>query len=362
MHKYYAPAFHVVVNGVRLAADISKNIKQISVVTKPDSLDDFTFTVVNSYPKLRWTHTSDADLFDVGASVTIELGYVDDTEAVFKGEITKITPSFPDSGAPTVAVEGHTRLHWLQGDRKTRTFQKMTDAQIVARIAQESGLTPVIEDSQVTHDYIIQTNLSDLDFIKARAEQAHFEILMDDKKLIYRKAKEDQPKVYTLVWGYPQMGLSPIPNMLPLKSFNPSLNTTNQSDTVKVKGYDPKTKKAVTGTAGIGDENRRMGSKVGPQVAQTAFQKSKEFVRVGPLGSQAEMDQLARSIYNKKAMNFVQGEGATIGVPALRAGLVIEVLGVGPKFSGLYYVDQATHSLGDDGYHTTFTVKRNAVQ
>jgi phage protein D len=352
----------VEVNGVRLTADISRHIQQISVVTKPDSLDDFSFTVVNHYPEMKWTHSSDADLFDVGASVTIELGYVDETEAVFKGEITTITPTFPESGSPTVAIAGHTRLHWLQGDRKTRTFQKMTDAQIVARIAQESGLTPQIEDTQVKHDYIIQSNQSDLEFIQARAEQAHFEVLVDDKKLIYRKAKEDQPKIFTLAWGHPQIAGSPGPNTLPLKSFNPSLNTTNQSDTVKVQGYDPATKKAVVGKAGIGDENRKMGSQSGPQVAKDAFKKAKEFVRVGPLGSQAEMDQLAKAIYNKNAMNFVQGEGTTIGVPALRAGLVVEVLGVGRKFSGLYYVDQATHTIDDSGYHTSITVKRNAVQ
>ena len=69
MPKYYAPAFNVQVNGVKLAADISKNITQISVVTKPDSLDNFSFTVVNAYPKMRWTHTSDADLFVEGSSV-----------------------------------------------------------------------------------------------------------------------------------------------------------------------------------------------------------------------------------------------------------------------------------------------------
>jgi phage protein D len=360
--KYFAPAFNVHVNGVRLAADISKNIQQISVITKPDSLDNFSFTVVNAYPKMRWTHTPDADLFSEGAAVSIELGYVDDTQAVFQGEITKISPTFPESGAPTVAIEGHTRLHWLQGDRKTRTFQKMTDAQIVARIAQDAGLTPQAEDTQVKHDYIIQSNLSDLEFIRQRAKLLHYEVLVEDKKLIYRKAKEDQPKRFTMVWGYPQLGFSPGPGTLPLRSFNPSMNTMNQPGAVSVKGYDPATKKELTGKAGIGDENRKMGAQTGPQVSQTAFRKSKEFVRVGPIASQAELDQQARAIYNEHAMKFVEGDGATIGVPAFRAGLVVELLGLGPKFSGLYYVDEATHTIADGGYSTTFKVKRNAVK
>ena len=362
MPKYFAPAFNVQVNGVKLAADISKNITQISVVTKPDSLDNFSFTVVNAYPKMRWTHTSDADLFVEGAAVTIELGYVDDTEAVFQGEITQISPTFPDGGTPTVAIEGHTRLHWLQGDRKTRTFQKMTDAQIVAKIAQDAGLTPQIEDTTVQHDYMIQTNLSDLEFIRQRAALLHFEVLVEDKKLIYRKAKEDQPKKFTMVWGYPQLGFAPGPDTLPLRSFNPKMNTMDQPSSVTVKGYDPATKKEMTGKAGIGDENRKMGAQSGPQVSQAAHPKPKEMVRVGPIASQAELDQQAKAIYNEHAMKFVEGDGVTIGVPALRAGVVVELLGLGPKFSGMYYVNEATHTIGDSGYSTNFSVKRNAVK
>jgi Bacteriophage probable baseplate hub protein len=362
MPKYFDPTFTILVNNVGLAADVSKNIQQLSVTTKPDSLDEFSFTVVNAYPKMRWTHTPDANLFAVGSSVTIELGYVEYTQAVFQGEITKISPTFPDSGMPTVAIEGHTCLHWLERDKKTQTFQKMTDAQIVAKIAQDAGLTPNTEDSQVQHDYVIQSNQTDLQFIKSRAEQIHFEVLAEGKKLIFRRAKEDQPKMYTLVWAYPQSGLGPDPDSLPLQSFTPTMNTTDQPSSVTVQGYDPSTKQAVSGKAQIGDEYRQMGSRTGPQVAQDAAHKPREFVRVGPLASQAELDQMAKAAYNDKAMQFVQGSGTTIGLPDLRAGNVIELLGLGPIFNGLYYVDEATHTIGQDGYRLSFTVKRNAVQ
>jgi phage protein D len=362
MPKYFDPTFRIQVNGAALAADVSENIQQLSVVTKPDSLDEFSFTVVNAYPKMRWTHTPDADLFAEGAAVTIELGYVNDLQAVFQGEITKISPTFPDSGMPTVAIEGHTRLHWLERDRKTRTFQQMTAAQIVARIAQDAGLTPQMEDSSVQHDYVIQSNQSDLQFIKSLAEKIHYEVLVQDKKLLFRKAKEDQPKMYTLVWAYPQLGFAPGADTLPLKSFSPTMNTKDQPSNVTVRGYDPNTKQKVVGKAGIGDEYRKMGSSTGPQVAQDAGHKPREFVRVGPLASQAEIDQQAKAVYNDKAMNFVQGSGSTIGLPALRAGSVVELLGLGPKFSGVYYVDQATHNIGESGYLIDFTVKRNAVK
>ena len=67
------------------------------------------------------------------------------------------------------------------------------------------------------------------------------------------------------------------------------------------------------------------------------------------------------SILNGRARAFVTGSGRAIGRPALRAGGVIELAGVGKTFDGKYYVVQSTHLYGEDGYHTSFRVRRNAV-
>jgi phage protein D len=115
------------------------------------------------------------------------------------------------------------------------------------------------------------------------------------------------------------------------------------------------------GRAGPGDEMCKLGSQAGPELTQSAFQRSKEMVRVGPVASQAELDQQAKGLYNESAMKFIQGSGATIGLPGLRAGKIIELKGLGPRFSGLYQVEEATHTISGSGFLTTFTAKRNAV-
>jgi uncharacterized protein len=363
MPNYFSPAFRIEVDGSRLAADVSKNIQQVTVVSRPSAVDTFTLTVANAYPKLPWTHTSDADLFKVGADVSIEMGYVDQMRNVMRGEITKLSPVFPESGVPTIGVEGHTRLHWLHGSKKTRTFQRMTDKQIVERIAQEVGLRSKAEDTQVTHEYIMQANQTDLEFVQARARRIHFEILIeDDRTLVFRRSKEDEPKAYTLVWGQVHEGFSPPADMLPLKSFSPTMTTMNQPDEVIVRGYNPQTKREVIGRARVGDEVRRLGDSAGPEMTQRAFNRQQQVVNVGPVSSQAEADQQARAIYNERAMQFLEGSGATIGEAGLRSGMIVDLQGLGPKFSGLYYIDEATHTLGGSGYQTSFTVKRNAAQ
>ncbi len=348
---HFAPAFNVAINGSGLEADVSRHIIEITVEQEPGALDHFSLTLANPYPAMRWTHTRDADLFQEGHAIRVDMGYVDRLQTLFDGEITSLSPSFPESGAPTVAVEGYTRLHRLRGSPKTRTFQDMTDTRIAETIARDLGLTPQAEDSATTHPYIIQYSQTDLAFLLERASRIRFELLVDGKTLIFRKAEDDRPKTITLEWGRT------------LKSFHPVMNALRPVSTVQVRGYDAANKQEIVGRAGAGAEDARMeGAQTGAEIAAQAFDRRQEEIQVQiPIASQQEADQLARAIYNARALEFITGGGSSIGLPELRAGQVIELLGLGPRFSGLYYVTQATHRIDDAGYHTTFQVRRNAA-
>ena len=348
---YFAPAFRVAVNGAELAADISKNVMDVSVTNEPDTLDHFSLTLANPYPTMPWTHTDKAELFLEGNAVTIELGYVDDLQPMFDGEITSISPAFPESRMPTVRIEGYTRLHWLRGTPRTRTFLDVKDSEIAGRIAADLGLNPDVGDTATKHPYVLQFNQTDLAFLVERARAIRFELVVQGKVLSFQRAGNDQSRSYTLVWGQS------------LKSFSPTMNTLDQVSKVVVRGYDPVTKKEISGSAGEGAEDTTMGgSQTGADAAARGFGRRKEEIRTDiPVASQEEADQLARAIYNDRALEFVTGSGSSIGLPDLRAGRTVELDGLGPRFSGLYYITRSTHTIGAGGYQTTFSVKRNSV-
>jgi phage protein D len=363
MPDFFAPAFQVIVNGAALAADVSCNVESISVTTKPDTLDDFSLTVVNTYPRLRWTHTSDSNLFLEGNNVQIALGYVDGLQDVFQGEITKISPNFPESGEPTVIIEGHTKMHRLHASRSTRTFNNITDKQMVERIGADLGFDVEAEDAGVSYDYVIQANQTDLDFVLGLAARIHFELLVIGKKLIFRKCREAAPETYTLVWGYPQEAFAPPSNIFPLTSFAPTLDARQPVCDVSVRGWDVQNKTQFVGRASMSDQNGEMaGSIKAGNVWSSAFKNNRSYIAVRtPVYTQGEADEQARAIYNNRACEMVTGRGKTIGLPQLRAGKVIKLDGLGPRFNGNYYVDESTHTLDQNGYFTTFTVKRNAI-
>jgi hypothetical protein len=46
---YFAPAFWVEIDGTTLAADISSNIQEVSVVSQSNTMDTFKFTLVDPH-------------------------------------------------------------------------------------------------------------------------------------------------------------------------------------------------------------------------------------------------------------------------------------------------------------------------
>ncbi len=363
MTNYFAPAFRILVNGSRLKANISYEIEQVQVVSKPDTMDTFSFTIANPMPKMRWTHTSDADLFREGSTVKIAMGYVDDLQDMIEGEITTITPSFPAGDIPSVTIEGQTLLHRLHGTNNTRTFQSVSDKDIAEKIGQDLNLQVEADDPGTQYDYVMQPNQTDLEFLRERARRLHYEILVQGKKLIFRKSQEGMAKTYTLVWAQAQKAVASGSNMLPLTTFALKMDATAPHSKVQSRSYDHNSKQAFVSHAGPSDQNSKMGGKqAGGDVRSSAFKSERMHVHVTtPFGSQAECDEHAKASYNNQAMGLVSGTAETIGVPDLRAGTVIQMLGVGLRFEGEYRIDEATHEIGGDGYKTSLQVKRNSV-
>ncbi len=71
-----------------------------------------------------------------------------------------------------------------------------------------------------------------------------------------------------------------------------------------------------------------------------------------------EAKDLAIAELKRRNNGFIQGTLEVAGDPALRPGITIDVLKVGVRFSGRYYVTQARHSLGEGGYRTTLEIRR----
>jgi len=346
-----SPGFKILIDGAELPEDALLDVLDVKVCDYVEGAHTFHVTFNNWDSDLQDYKWFEKDLLREGAGVEIRVGFVDSVEALLEGEITCLEPEFHETETPTLKVSGYDKLHRLRRGRKSRTFAGMKDSEIAEQIARDLNLTPRVEDSSVVHDYVFQYNQSDLDFLLERARRIRYELIIRDGTLLFRRAANDESGVLAVTYGQT------------LQSFYPRLSTLGQVSEFVVLGWDPKTKEPIEGRAGAGSETTKMGaSRLGVTTAEQAFFATESFLVEKPTFSTGEARQIAEARFEDMSMRFITGEGEAIGDPGIRAGQVVELLGLGPRFSGLYYVTASEHRIDPEtGYTTRFSVERNAT-
>lgn len=292
-----------------------------------------------------------------GDDIEIKLGFVDGKaqKVVFKGEVTGIEPIY-DSRAPArVLIRALNQLHRLTRGKKSVSFTKVTDKDLVDKICQAYGLTAKFGDSPpaTKYEHVYQNNMTDLEFVRNRAARIGCEVFVVDKELHFRK-RGDADSGISLQFGAPGDSA--------LERFLPRLSTAQQVSEVRVLGWDPANKKEIVGSAK--PQSSKLGDKHGAEVAGAKHKNILHVQVEAPVSSKEEADNIAKSILNERLMNFITGDGVCRGNPDLKPGIVVTI-GVNDKrFDGKYYVTAVRHRYvhagSAGGYRTEFKVRRDA--
>src|SRR5690606_13540917 len=95
---------------------------------------------------------------------------------VFVGEIVALEPHFNSQGTHSLTIRAYDRSHRLHFGTRSRTFLKMTDSAIVSKIAKECGLTVNASATSITYEYVVQNNITDMEFLAARAQRIGYHL------------------------------------------------------------------------------------------------------------------------------------------------------------------------------------------
>lgn len=344
------PRFTLTLGGTEISPELKADVVSVEVSEEVD-LPAMAAVTLNLWDPVRDAVKEEYfTQFEMSTAVEVAMG-LDDPAPLFAGEVTALEPSFgAGDGGDQLTVRAYDRLHRLRFGTHQRTFTERTDSQIASDIANEVGLTPEVEDTEVTHSHVTQDNVSNLRFLMERAKPLNYEVKVEGTSLLFRPARDPEGPAVQLAYRRD------------LVRFAPRQRTVAEGGTVEVRGWDVKNKQAIVGTAGSGDETSRMGgSQSGAEASSSAFLAATRTITDQPVADADEAQRLARASYNRQQRDFVEAEGECAGLPDLRAGLTIEVVGIGAPFSGVYYVTSATHRIGPDGYRTTFRVRRTGL-
>jgi phage protein D len=350
-YETLTPTFKVRINGVDLPQAAVADIISLSVVDDVDAAGMCTLELMGwdgTAMKVKWM---DDALFGVGNPIEIDMGYRDRTVALFSGEIVGLEPDFPQGEPPTFTVRAFDLRHRLMRQRRTQSYLNVKDSDIAVQLARRAGLSPDAGDTAVVLPYVLQHDQTDYQFLAARASLIGWDLRVDGRKLFFRSRP---------VEAAPELTLRRERELL---SFRLRLSTLGQSTQREVRGWSVKDKRSVVAHASVGDEMSLMGGTAsGGAAARHAFGEGGSTLVRRPVQSQQEADQLARQGFREQGMGYIEADGLCIGEPRLRAGIVVEIAGLGERFSGHYYVASAAHGVSRRrGYQTRFSARRNAT-
>ena len=372
---FYVAAFRLMIRGQD--AKVQNDVMSVTYEDSLDKIDSFNLTVMNWNAEKRTFKYSDLDLhtFDPGQEVELLMGYYhngkDELRSMLIGTITTLSPNFPAAGGPTLTVTGLNLFDRFRTSQMTQAFLKSTDTQIaqalVKKITQDlkiPKLTLQIDPDDVTAnagteqpvDYLLVNNQYPILFLMERARRIGYELTLKDNSsgvvtFGFGPTSAVKDPTYVLEWGKT------------LISLQLNLQMTNQVSQVTVRGWNPTAKAKFEATVTRDDLAKRIVNPSDLDIQDPAMAQKQEIVVDRPIQSEAEANALARSTLLQIGQTLVEAKGKTIGLPDLRAGVKVQIKGLGARFSGpcktpfSYLITATTHTIGDGGYTTDFTAR-----
>ncbi len=337
----------VEIGKVRVNSQKSRDLLDITVENSVQLPDMVTIRIQDR--DFKWI---DSDEIKIGTDIVVRFGYEKSKvlKVVFAGEVTAIEADLTGQRTATLVVRGYDAGHRLQMGRKTWTYLKQKDSEIAKKLAQEAGIdVGTVDNSEETHEYVIQNNQTNWDFLQERARRIGFECFVGrDRKFYFRKRVTEE--VGKLTWGEE------------LLSFRPRATGARQVGGVQVRGWDPGAKKEIVGKSKqaehlpkIGFTNNGDGGTGGVIAGALKAAMAEMIVVDRPVHTQGMAQAMAQAVLNELSQDAVTADAVALGNPEVRAGTWAEVGDIGKRFSGKYYVTSATHTWSpDENYMTTF--------
>ncbi len=343
---FFVPSFEVKVGGSKIGDGIDMVIASVSVDTSLEKADTCSFTVTNAFDiesrEFKWLD----QYLTIGKEVQIDMGYKDKLGTVFHGYITSVRYELSSWDQTSVVVSGMDYSFKLMKGIKSKVFSKVKDSDVASQVISGAGLTAKVDSTTIVHDMIQQVGISDYQFLSWLADRNGYEFFVSGKNVHFRKMHQNKSPSVTLTWAQ---------NLISLYKED---DLNDQAGVVKVRSWDYKTKKVLTGQASAISkvDSGQDGKTVLGNVLGTVEDNYMSEAR-----TQAQADAEATAIQSSKAMKLVSGEAICIGIPQIRAGQYVQLAGLGSKLNKVYYVTSARHNIDESGYTTTLTIGGNVV-
>ncbi len=180
----------------------------------------------------------DGKVVDFGRTLQVAVGPESGQRTVFDGVVSGLELVLGDSEPPRLVVFAEDALMRLRMTRRSRTYRRVTDTDLVDQVAQEHGLDTDLKVDGPRYDVVQQLNQSDLAFLRDRARLVQGELWCTGKTLHFSTRPRRAGTKLTLAQG------------TDLLSTRVLADLAHQRSEVAVTGYDVSSKATIDERAG----------------------------------------------------------------------------------------------------------------
>jgi len=243
-------------------------------------------------------------------------------------EVTSIAVDQREGEQPELVVVAHDKSHRMGRGTQIKSYTSMTYSDIVARIVQSHGMTPVVDATSETFDYVLQTD-SDQGFVTELARRTGYDWWVDGSRFHFVRPKSSA--TVRLELGQE------------LRSFSVRASG-HHPDKVKVDGWDRDQQLLVVGPSAASNPQIHSKSEFASIIdsASGAYAESTLFTAGLAAASVGEADQLAQALFDRGVASALTVRGVTDGDARIVPGVTVDVSSAGP-LSGTYPITKVEH-------------------
>ena len=332
-NKTLTPIWIVYADGARLPWKYEGALKKIRVSDRLSSIGTASLVFGMSVPDF-----DNDDVFSEGSEVSVHLGYKDDVEEVFNGEVTGFAPRFGEYGTPQMEVQIETKLHRLDKGIRSKAFESKTTAQIIKEIITNHNLKAEVEEFGPKHDYTEQRNITDYDYITQLACK-------------YRKAVWCQGNTI-----YVKTEITPSDDDVILERGKSIISARTRTSIAKqlsaaaCTGWSIMDCRGFAATATMKDIPLRIGGEYSWEDNSKGYDpKRTEQITTEEILDEEDAAAVAKAYIQNRSLKFQSCDIKTQGNYRIKPGNRLTVKYVGKQSDGEYLIESVEHTLDMQG-------------
>ena len=343
-NKTLTPVWIAYVDGMRLGTGYEGALKRIYI---HDRLD-FAGTASLLFGSSPADFCNDGT-FTIGSEVSIHLGYKDDVQEVFAGEVTGFAPRLNEYSSPLMEVKIHSKLHRLDKGTRCASFEHKTPAGIIRDIVQGYNLNADVEEFGPEYNYIEQKNFTDYGYIMYLAGKYGKTVYCHGNTVYVKTEIAPTDDDVVLEWGKS------------IISARAKTSMTKQLSAATCTGWSIMDCRGFAATATMKDIPLKIGGGYSWEDNSKGYDPKKiEQITTEEIIDEEDAAAVAKAYIQNRSFKFQSCDIKTQGNYHIKPGNRLMVKYIGKQSDGEYLIESVEHTLDmQEGFITKCHLIRN---